>query len=56
MGGDLDGAAPAAGAVEELAAGVGDVGAVDVDPVVMEPLVQGARGADPGAVLALRQT
>src|SRR4029077_12696709 len=46
---------PAAGAVKELAAGVGDLGPVDVDGVVMEALVQGPRGADPGAVLAPRQ-
>ncbi len=56
LGRDLDAAAPAAGAEEELAAGVGHLGAVNVDPVVMEALVQGACGADPGAVFAFRQS
>ncbi len=41
LGRDLDGAAPAAGAVEGLATGVRNVGAADVDPVVMKALVQG---------------
>src|SRR5262249_3773450 len=55
-GGNLDGAAPAIGAEEEFAAGIRHVGAVDVDPVVVETLVQRACGAGPGAVFALRQS
>ena len=55
LGRDLDGAAPAAGSEVGLAAGVRDLGAIDVDPIVMKSLIQGARGANPGAVLALLQ-
>src|SRR5208283_3981251 len=55
LGGDFNAAAHPAGAIKHQATGVGNVGAVNVDPVVMEPLIQGSRGADPGAVLALRQ-
>src|SRR6185312_17219805 len=55
LGGDLNSAAPSVGAEEELAARVRDVGTVDVDPVVVEALVQRAGSANPGAVLALRQ-
>src|ERR1019366_783895 len=54
MDGDFEPASPAACAVEEQAAGVGNLGAIDIDLVVVEAFVLGRRNAHPGTVRALR--
>src|SRR5690349_8859915 len=53
FGRDFDGTAPASGAVEKVAIRVGDVGAVDVDSVVMKSFIQWPGVAEPCAVIAL---
>ena len=52
-GRDVDAAAPAAGAVVVEAGRVGDVGAVDVQLIVVESFILRSGFADPGAVGAL---
>jgi hypothetical protein len=39
LGWDFDSATPAASTIKGLATGVGNLGAIDVDPIVMEPLI-----------------
>ena len=53
--GYLDAAAPTARPVEELTVGVRHLGAVDIDRVVMETLVERTGVTGPRAILALRE-
>lgn len=50
LGRDFNAAAPAAGAIEEYAAGVRNLGTINVELVVVKTFVLGTRVADPGAV------
>jgi hypothetical protein len=53
LGRDLDAATPAAGAVKEHAAGIRNLGPVDIKLIIMETFVLGIRIAGPNAILVL---
>ncbi len=53
LGGDFNGAAPAAGTIEIQGVWIRSLGPINGELVVVEAFVQRARSADPSAVLAL---
>ncbi len=53
LGGDFNGAAPTSGAVKEVAVGIGNVCAIDVDGVIVKSFVERPGVAGPCAVVTL---